>query len=85
MFSRQINLMSLYSAEVPRIRTKKPNSLTITGIENRDDMRWMLVDLLRVSMESVREVCLGGRHQLPIQLAGTMFVDHTLQRTSQSI
>jgi len=44
MFSRQMNLISLYSAEVPLIRTKKPNSLTITEIENRDDMRWMLVD-----------------------------------------
>ena len=50
-----MNLMSLYSAEVPRIRTKKLNNLTITGIENRDDMRLMLVDLSRVSMEkSVR-------------------------------
>jgi len=54
MFSHQMNLMSLYSAEVPWIRTKKPNSLTITGIKNREDIRWMLVDLLRVSMESVR-------------------------------
>jgi len=50
MFSRQMNLMSLYSAEVPWIRKKKPSSLTITGIENRDDIRSMLVDLLRVSM-----------------------------------
>ena len=61
MFSRQMNLMSLYSAEVPRIRTKKPNSLTITVIENREDMRWMLVDLLRVSMESVCEMCVLRR------------------------
>ena len=51
MFSRQMNLISLYSAEVPLIRTKKPNSLTTTGIENKDDMRSMVVDLSKISME----------------------------------
>jgi len=48
MFSCHMNLMSLYSAEVPRIRTKKLSSLTTTGIENRDDMHLMLVS--RVSI-----------------------------------
>ena len=71
-----MTLMSLYSAKVPRIRTKKPSSLTITGIENMDDMRSMLVDLSRVSME--KRAC--RRHQLFIQLAGTIFVNYIHQR-----
>ena len=60
MFCPHMTLMSLYSAKVPRIRTKKLSRLTVTGIENRDDMRSMLVDLSRVNMEKCAS--LEGRH-----------------------
>jgi len=79
-----MNLMRLYSAEAPRIRAKKPSSLTITGIENRGDIRSMLVDLSRVSMEKC--ACLPRPASTIYTTGGNYFYQiPTDKKTSRSV